>query len=64
MIKFLDEMPFAKHLRDFEIADKLELLRRFELKHIKAGNRLFEDSDQFSCMYLVISGKIGIFYPD
>lgn len=45
MIKFLDEMPFAKHLRDFEHQDKLELVKRFELKHIKAGHRLFEDSD-------------------
>jgi len=45
MIKFLNEMPFAKHLRDFEQQDKLELVRRFELKNIKAGHRLFEDSD-------------------
>jgi hypothetical protein len=45
MVKFLDDMPFSKHLRDFEPQDKLDLVKRFSLKHIKAGHRLFEDSD-------------------
>lgn len=64
MVKFLMELPFVHHLKNFEHQDKIELVNRFELKTVKRGERLFEKDDQFNCMYLVINGLLGIFYND
>lgn len=64
MVKFLEEMPFAFHLKNFETNDLVEIVKRFSIKEIKAGERLFEGSDTFSCMYLVLSGLIGVFHID
>jgi hypothetical protein len=60
----MNELAFVRNLKHFDDQDKLEIASCFKLKNVKAGHRLFEDSNEFNWFYLVLHGSIGIFYPD
>jgi CRP-like cAMP-binding protein len=64
ILTLLDDMKFIKTLWNFEDDDKIELLKLFTLCKVKAGTRINTQSDYLDHFYIILSGKVGIFYPD
>jgi len=45
--------------------DKVNLVRGFKVKKVKAGQRIFkEETDTIDCVHLILRGKTGILYQE
>ena len=59
-----NELKFIKALQNYNRQEKLDLLQKFKLRKVIAGTRIGHSSSMIDTYSLVISGKVGIFYPD
>jgi hypothetical protein len=55
---------FYQLLTHFSAQDKLDLVKCFEVKCLKPGQRFYKGTDRIDSFNLVVKGKVGVFYPD
>lgn len=67
MIKLLEDFRFMNSESNLNKAlkeeDKVNMVRGFQIKKVKAGERIFEEeSSTIDCAHLILKGKTGILY--
>jgi hypothetical protein len=54
LLPLLEEMRWVREYKAFQLVDKVELLKKFKLKTVKAGDRLDSPSDTLDTYYLIV----------
>jgi hypothetical protein len=56
LLPLLDEIRWVREYKAFQLIDKVELLKKFKLRNVKAGDRFDPSSDTLDTYYLIVSG--------
>ena len=54
MLPLLEEMRWVREYKTFQLVDKVELLKKFKLITVKAGDRFDSLSDTLDTYYLIV----------
>ena len=54
MLPLLEEMRWVREYKTFQLVDKVELLKKFKLITVKAGDRFDSPSDTLDTYYLIV----------
>jgi len=54
LLPLIDEIRWVREYKAFQLVDKVELLKKFKLKTVKAGDRLDSPSDTLDTYYLIV----------
>jgi hypothetical protein len=64
MLAVLEDMRFMQRLPNFELSDKLAMLKLFKIRKLAPGKRITSHGEYIDSFHLILKGKIGIFYGD
>jgi len=54
LLPLLEEMRWVREYKAFQLVDKVELLKKFKLKTVKAGDRFDSPTDTLDTYYLIV----------
>jgi signal-transduction protein with cAMP-binding, CBS, and nucleotidyltransferase domain len=62
MLPYFENLPFLNN-SELNHSDRLDIARSIRITNVQKGERLFSAGEVREQFYVIVKGKVGIFYP-